>query len=107
MASRRQLPSRELSGILQAVPATPTSFNSVTTFIEKIYFNNTTAGALTISVLDKQGVPVQLIGPAVSLAANQDVLFNFGESCQIMPGGITWSASGAGITGSIFGYIVG
>lgn len=91
---------------MQAVPATPTTFNSVNTWINQLYFNNTTAAPLTLTVLDKQGTPMPLVSGA-SLAANSEVLFNFGDSCQIMPNGITWSASGAGVVGSIFGYIAG
>jgi len=91
---------------LGTVPAVATDATTVNTWLNQIYVANTTAGALTFTVLDKASSPKTLI-PTVSIPANSATLFLFGDSCQFMPGGVTWSCSGAGMTGSIFGYIAG
>ena len=104
--TRRQLPSKELSGALQAVPTSPTALVSVDTWINTIWVSNTTGGALTFTVLDKAASPKTLI-PTISIAANTGTLINFGDSCQYMPNGVTWSASNTGLVASVFGYIAG
>ncbi len=104
----RSIPSKELTGLgaLQLVPATPTTFSSVNSWIKQISVANTTAGALTFTVLDKQSVPKTLV-PTISIAANTAVLFNYTDDCQFMSGGITWSGSGVGLVGSISGFMIG
>lgn len=102
----RAMPSRELSGVLQAVPAVATNFNSANTWVMEILVSNNTAGALTFTITDRQTSP-QALATAISIPANSGLLFNFEPFGQYMPGGIVWNASGAGMTGSIFGFVAG
>ena len=104
--TRRQLPSKELAGTMETVPTSPTSFNAVDTWVEYLYFANANAAARTITVLDRAASPKTVV-PTISLAANTSVLIPFGDACLKCPGGITWSCSGADVTGTIFGYVAG
>ena len=104
--TRRQLPSKELTGALETVPTSPTAFNAVATWVNYLYFANANASARTITVLDRASSPKTLV-PTISLAANTSILINFSDSCQYCPGGLTWSCSGADVTGSVFGYVAG
>ena len=83
------------------VPATPTAATSTTTCLASLFFNNTTAGALTISVTDGQGTPVALVS-TFSLPAYSTVGWSWPNGMQ-MTTGVKWNASASGVTGGMFG----
>jgi hypothetical protein len=88
------------SQALGAVPTSSTAVFSSTTCVQYIVMNNTTSGALTVTVTDNQGTPV-----------NDILTFSIpGYSQLIQPlggvaftSGVKWSASGSGVTGAILG----
>ncbi len=108
MPRERSLPSKELTGngALQTVPAVAADFSTVNSWIKQISVANTTAGAITFLVKDKQSTPRTLV-PTVSIPANTGVLFNYTDDCQFMSGGINWVASGVGLEASISGFMIG
>lgn len=65
--------------------------------LAEITLTNTTAGALTVTVQDKQGSPLAFLS-AVSIAANTTYVVET-PGLRYMPGGVSWQASGAGIVG--------
>lgn len=85
-----------------AVPAVAADVVAKDAIIYQITVANTTAGALTFTVQDKDGTPSEVMD-AVSIAANTTyvIAFPFGEP---MVGGINWVASGVGLKASIYGY---
>ena len=85
-----------------AVPTSPTDVVAKDAMIYQIVIVNPTAGAITITIEDKDDTPSELL-EAVSIAANTTyvVAFPFGEH---MVGGISWTSSGAGLKARIYGY---
>lgn len=85
-----------------AVPALAADVTTKDSIIYQIVIVNTTAGAITITVKDKDGTPSELL-PTVNIAANTTYIavFPYGEH---MVGGINWVASGAGLKARIYGY---
>jgi hypothetical protein len=70
-------------------------------WIDEIQIINDTDSAVTISVYDRQDPPIafiprQQLGPGAMISGVSRV-------GRYMPGGITWSASGPGISGYIAG----
>src|SRR5689334_9806740 len=96
--------TKEIGNGLVAVPTSATDLTTTDSWINQIVLVNTTGGSLTVTITDKQGSPLTLV-PTVSLAANTLYVTVFPFAIK-MTSGITWSASGAGITGEIFGYKV-
>lgn len=96
--------TKEIGNGLVAVPTSATDLTTTDTWINQIILVNTTAGALTVTINDKQGSPLALV-PTVSLAANTLYITVFPFAVK-MTSGISWSASGAGINAEIFGYKV-
>ncbi len=89
------------SQALAAVPTTSTAVFSSTTCVAAIVLNNTTSGALTVSVSDNQGTPVSDV-LTFSIPA-------FSQLIQPLHGvqftsGVKWNASASGVTGAILGY---
>jgi hypothetical protein len=88
------------NGVVQIKPqAVPTSSTAVTTYdayLHTITIANTTSGALTFTLADRQASPVSAMS-AVSIAANRTyvIVFPNGYWC---PGGFTVIASGSGLT---------
>ena len=89
--------------LFQITPvAVPTSLGDVTTSdarVVEITLTNTTAGALTVTVQDKQGSPQAFLS-SVSIAANSTYVIET-PGLRYMPGGISWQASGSGIVGYV------
>lgn len=87
------------------MPTVAADVTTVDTFLKQIRVSNTTAGALTITILDKQDTP-RTHTPTVSIAANS-VYLDVAPECILMKGGVNWVASGAGLEAEIFGYVRG
>ena len=71
-------------------------------FISSIDVCNDTAGALTLTIQDKQGTVVEFFKD-VSIGAKTTVSVNFNE-LRKFKGGISWQASGVGLNGQMEGY---
>lgn len=68
-----------------------------TTFVCYLEFVNQTGGAVTITILDKQGSPMPMFQTA-SIAANSTWIalqLNPATGCRYFPNGINWVASAA------------
>ena len=86
---------------LVAVPTSPTAATATTTCLASLFFNNTTSGALTITVTDGQGTPVALVS-TFSLPGYSTVGWSWPNGMQ-MTTGVKWNASASGVTGGMFG----
>lgn len=86
----------------QSVPSSPTTLTSVDSWIFQIVLANSTSGALTVTIQDKQGTPVCILC-SVSLPANTTYIVPFPEGLKF-ESGITWSASGSGVNAAIAGW---
>jgi hypothetical protein len=85
----------------QAVPTSATDVAAVTSHIVGMWIHNPTGGSsITLTFKDKQGTPQPLPLDGQVITAGQDVVFNapFGV---LASGGMTITASGAGLTYSI------
>ena len=102
----RQMPSRELTGSLVPVPTSPTDLTTVDTWIRQIYVSNPTGGSITFTVKDKQSTPRNVLG-AVAIAANSTSLVMICPDGLYCPGGVNWSAGGAGLEAEVFGFRAG
>lgn len=87
---------------LGAVPTTSTLATSAsTTCVVAIVMNNTTASALTATVTDNTGTPINDV-LTFSIPANSQLIQPlYGISFNA---GVKWSASGSGVTGGMIGY---
>jgi hypothetical protein len=85
-----------------AVAAAPTVVTAVTTHLTKIRVVNTTAGAITFTMTNNEGSPVDKY-TAVPIAANS-ILHEHFEVPEKMTSGIKLSASGAGLLISLAGW---
>jgi hypothetical protein len=87
------------SGDAQIKPqAVPTSTGTVTTYdayLKSVTVANTTAGAVTFTLADRQASPIAVLS-AVSIAANTTYVIVF-PTPQWCPGGFTVIAGGAGL----------
>lgn len=91
---------KQTSGALQVLPNTATTVIGVDCWIYQLMFNNKTGGAVTVTVTDIAGTPLDLL-TTVSIAANTAYVIAFPEG-QFMSGGFKWSASAAtSINGSV------
>lgn len=90
------------SDALVAVPSSLTDFTAVTASLFSVAVHNPTGGAITLTVTDKQGTPVQLV--SVSIVASGTFLLESFYSIPML-GGIRWGGSGAGLVGSIVATI--
>lgn len=82
----------------RAMTAVPTSLTDICTtdaHIYQVHVSNTTAGALTFLLQDKQATPGQLT-PTVSIAANTAYILAWPEG-QFAKDGISVQGSGAGL----------
>lgn len=88
----------------RAMTAVPTSLTDICTtnaLVFQVHVSNTTAGALTFLLQDKQATPGQLT-PTVSIAANTAYILAWPEG-QWAPSGIAVQASGVGLQVSFVG----
>jgi len=91
-----------VAAALQAVPTSSTLISwtggasNVTTCVSFLVINNTTSGALTISITDNQGSPVSFL-TSFSIPASSQLL----QPLYGLPftSGVKWQASGSGLTG--------
>ncbi len=86
---------------LAAVPTASTAATTTTTCVTAIVLNNTTSGALTVTVSDNQATPVNDILTFSIPAFSQVIQPLFGVQ---FTSGIKWNASATGVTGAIIGY---
>lgn len=85
-----------------AVPTSSTSACDSTIWLDSITFSNTTAGDLTVTVVDQQGSPVTALS-AVTVAAHSFTVAKLWS--YRMEGGFKWTASGAGVNGYFTGKV--
>lgn len=105
LSSRRAAPAKQLATGLQTIPGSATDLTTSNTVIFQIVLVNKTAGAITVTILDKQGTPKTLFG-AISIPANTTLTQSFGEGV-LMLGGVRWSASaGSSIDADVFGMSI-
>lgn len=82
------------------VPTSDTDLVTKTIFVDQITVTNGTAGTITFTVKDKQSTARAVID-ANNIDAGETVTFDLGfVKCE---NGISWSASGAGLTASVRG----
>jgi len=93
--------AKPLSEVITAVPSTPADLCATDAQIWQVSVCNTTAGALTFSLYDKQATPRYAV-KAKSIAANDTVIYAWPEGL-FLSGGITWGASNTGLEVSIVG----
>ena len=79
----------------QAVPTSSTAVTGYDAYLKTITVTNTTAGALTFTLADRQAAPIAVL-QAVSIAANTTYVIVF-PSLYWCPGGFTVASSGAGL----------
>ena len=102
LSSDRYQPfTHQISETLAQVPAVATDLTTTDTRIWQITVANTTAGALTFTLKDKQATP-RYICAAVSIAANTTYILAWPEG-QFGSSGLNWSGSGAGLEASVVG----
>lgn len=101
----REIPQREIASGLQAIPTSSTDLATADAYIFQIVANNTGATSRTITVKDKQASPLDLI-TAANVDPGVPAVFVFPQGVR-MKGGITWSASGAGLVAEVFGFVAG
>ena len=83
-----------LPRLMTAVPTSLTDICTTTAHVYQVHVSNTTAGALTFLLQDKQATPGQLV-PSVSIAANTAYILTWPEGQQAS--GISVQGSGAGL----------
>lgn len=100
------LSSQNWSAYRNSVPETittvPTGATDLTTTDSRLYqisIANTTAGALTITIKDRQSTP-RNICTAASIAANTTYILVWPEGL-FCSSGINWIASGSGLEASV------
>ena len=79
----------------QAVPTSAAIVASYDAYLKTITVTNTTGGALTFTLADRQASPIAVM-TAVSIAANTTYILSF-PSLYWCPGGFTVLASGTGL----------
>lgn len=100
LSSERQITySHTVSETIAAVPSSATDLTTTDTRLWQISVANTTAGALTFVVLDKQTTPRTVI-PTVSIAANTAYIISWPEGV-FCSSGINWAASATGLEASV------
>lgn len=88
--------------LIQDVPQVAADLSTKDTYLFQISLTNGTAGALTVTVTDKQ-TSAKNVMDAASIPANTTVAFNWEEGL-FCKNGLTWVASGAGIDGSVVAF---
>jgi hypothetical protein len=79
----------------QAVPTAITAVTLYDAYLQTVTITNTTSGALTFTLADRQGTPVAVLS-AISVAANTTYVVVF-PSFYWCPNGFTVIASGSGL----------
>ena len=100
-SARYQAFPNEFPEAISQVPDVAADLATKTAAIWQIFVCNTTSGALTFTVTDKQATPRYIL-PAVSIAGNTAYVCSWPEG-QPCSGGVSWVASGVGLEASIVG----
>lgn len=101
--ANRTLPPQQVEyGLYKAWPASATDLATKTCATTSFTIRNPTAGALTFTIADKAGSPVTIYN-AHSLAAGAEYTFRNPDG-SYFNGGMTASASGAGLVYSMTLY---
>lgn len=90
-----------ITDTITAVPTSGTDLTTTDSRVWQISVCNTTAGALTFTMADKQGTPRYAI-KAASIAANTTYVVAWPEGIPFS-GGINWTSSGSGLEASVIG----
>jgi hypothetical protein len=88
-----------VSEVIVAVPSVAADLAASDTRLYQISVCNTTGGALTLTLKDKQITPRNIL-TAVSIAANTSYIVVWPEGL-FCSGGLNWVASGAGLEASV------
>lgn len=102
LLTSRSIGQKTLPEGLGAIPTTLTAVSSKDSWIFQIVINNSTAGALTLTVQDQQTSAQPLLS-AVSIPANTVDVITFPDAVKMI-NGIKWQASNTGLVGEIFGF---
>ena len=87
---------------LRAVPAVAADISTKDVLLYQLTIVNPTAGAITITIVDKQSSAKTLLG-ATSIAANTTYIVSW--PCGVkLKSGMNWVASGAGLHSEIYGF---
>jgi hypothetical protein len=87
------------------IPAVDTDVYAKNIWLSEITLTNTSAGAVTVTVQDKQATPRAVLS-AVSVAAHTTYVIQF--SARYCPNGVSWSASsGTAVVGYLRGKRLG
>ena len=84
-------------------PSSATDIATKTVYVTKIRIHNRTGGALTISIDDRSGTPIEKY-TAISIAANQISLEIMSDMPETFTDGITINASATGLSVTIEGF---
>lgn len=88
--------------LLQAIPNSAADLSTTDTFLFQLSVTNGTGGALTITVADKQGTPVEAL-KATSIAAGATTILSWPEGL-FLKGGLNWVASSTGLTAGVVAF---
>lgn len=100
VTSNNRGPLRRVMSQTEVVPNSDTALTSKNAVLYSIHVANVTAGAVTLTVKDKQSTPRRLLA-SYSIPANSFIHIDFTEGVP-MPGGVNWQASAAT---SLEGYL--
>lgn len=91
-----------VSQALVAVPTSSTAVFTSTTCLMAVFFENSNAGAQTVTLTDNAGTPLNAMGPAFSVPG----LSNLVVPLWGIPftTGVKWAAGGTGMLGGMTGY---
>ena len=89
------------SAAVRLVPDSAADLATKDAMLWQLHVSNTTAGALTLTITDKQATPRYLI-PTVSIAANTAYVISWPEGL-FCDDGINWVASAVGLQASVVG----
>lgn len=104
MTTRRTYGTRALSDGLSRMPTVAADLSTKDTVIFQIVLCNTTAGAITTTIKDKQST-ARFILNAASIAGNTTYVIAFPEGVR-MKSGVNWVASGDGLDAEVVAWRV-
>lgn len=87
---------------LAAIPTSTGSPTSTTTCVMQAYFNNTNAGAQTVTFTDNTGTPLNIVGPAFSIPGLSNMVISY-DGIRFNAG-VKWVAGGTGLIGGFWGF---
>lgn len=90
----------EFETVPALIPAAGEDIISSDAHVLEIHLINITSSPATVTIVDKQGSPVAVIPPDLSVAGNADAIWEF--TGRYAPGGLHWEASD---DNAIVGYV--